>query len=91
MFKSLMRKETNDTYEAAYYMLQGAHLESVRIRRLQTNKAERMGVRNVWLMTMEGVPTEAVETWRVGQATANVKDIASARYRLKRKVHKALR
>lgn len=80
--------ETKNTYEAAYYICRGAKLYSVRTRRLPSNLANKRGYYTQWYMTLIDVPQRAINNFRQGYPMIDVRELASARRRLKRSVNR---
>jgi hypothetical protein len=76
--------EIRDTYEAAYYMLNGARL--IRARRLPVSAAHREKYLSAWrwILTLENVPPDFQTRWRQRQAFANIRELAQVRMKIKR-------
>ena len=88
---SLNKRTVKDTYEAAFYMIHGAIIESVSISRLAENDKRRFRrQRHLWILELDNVPYDAIKLWKTDQAFANVRDIERERNRIKRRVRKLL-
>lgn len=83
-------KKTANTYEAAYYLVNGAYLAGVVERKIALNKIDKYGYRFDWKMTMGNVPQRAIQDWRLGKASVNVRQYEAARRKLKKKIRKHL-
>lgn len=79
---------TQNTYEAAYYLSEGATLSEAKVRKVRENKITKLGYRNQWVMTLTGVPRKAIETWKNGTAQVNARTFEYKRVKLKKKVYK---
>jgi hypothetical protein len=85
-----MRRVVKDTYEAAYYMVNGAQMDTVRSIPVPMNKQGRKGYRYQWIMHMQDVPLDCVNDWQSGKATCGVQSLENARRNLKRQVKRSL-
>lgn len=74
-----------DTYEATWYLMNGASIVSVAARKVASKKA-RHGIGYQWIIQMDAVSPEWVKQWREGRATGNLKDYANKRLKLKDRV-----
>ena len=76
--------EVRDTYEAAYYMLNGARL--IKARRLPVSAARREKYLSAWrwILTLENVRPDFQTRWYQRQAFANIRELASVRMKIKR-------
>lgn len=85
-----MRVNVSNTYEAAYYKLEGAQIHSIRFTKLPENIAKkkiRSGIAPVkYIFEMTHVHEEALKAWRDGNPIANVKDLMFARLKIKKKI-----
>ena len=88
--KKKTSRTTTNTYEAAYYLVKGAALESVKERQVPQNKRDKKGYRKEWSITLNRVPVEEVENWTLGQANCKVRELESRRKYIKNKAKKAL-
>lgn len=84
------RREIVDSYEAAYYLMHGATVASVRTRSVGHHRRDRLGFRTMWIVTMENIPEPAVRLWREGTASGSLRSFADARKKLKKKVREFL-
>jgi hypothetical protein len=76
--------EVRDTYEAAFYLLNGARLKSFRQEAVPGSKLLNRLFHYQWILTLADVPEEISEIWKSRTATANIIDLARARKRIKR-------
>lgn len=81
-----MQKIIKNTYEATYYLISGAKLVDARVRKIPIHKQARRGLAYEWIMTLDGVPYDAVRLWGLGRAVANVRDFQATRSKLKKAV-----
>ena len=75
---------TKDTYECAYYLLYGASIVSVDVRRVRENKTLKKGYRQEFFFTIKNVPEWAIHTFKTDMAYGNIGDYIQARKRVKR-------
>lgn len=87
---SSMIRKTDNTYEAAFYLMFGAIVDNVRISRLNNAQAHKKMFRNMWIIELSNVPEDKVREWGFGTATANIRDYESARKKLKKLIIKRL-
>ena len=80
----LRSRETTDTYEASFYLMFGAKIESVRKRNLPQTKADKKGYRLEWVINLNNVPDWAYENWKTGYAFCNICDFVRERKKLKK-------
>lgn len=83
-------REIVDSYEAAYYFMQGAKIASVRTRSVRPKARHRLGFRTMWVVSMSDIPAEAMKAWREGSAAGSLRTFSDARRRLKRKISEYL-
>lgn len=85
-----MRIKTHNSYEATWYYIKGGHITHVRLQDVKPKRAERYGFNKRWVITMEGVPADAVKTWRMGRAMYPLDQFRSYRLKLKRAIREYL-
>lgn len=78
--------EVDDTYEAAYYMHLGGRVVGFREHRMASNSKKPF--RTLWILEMEDVPRFAIDKYKQGKASAPVKSIKVARFKIKKKIGK---
>lgn len=85
-----MQKEVRltDTYEAAWYIMNGAQLADVLVKTVEHGKRQIVGRSICWILTLKNVSNEAIEEWRTKQACANLAKFRLARMSIKRFVKK---
>ncbi len=76
----------DNTYEATYYLMNGAKLVGVEFRHVPENKQKKLRYLTNWIMTMRGVSRVEIELWKARIAEVNVRDFEIARRKLKRMV-----
>lgn len=85
-----MKIKISNTYEAAYYKLNGGQIVDIRFVKMPENKAKkriRAGIAPItYVFDMSNVPEEAIKAWRNNNPIANVKDLMFARLKIKKKV-----
>lgn len=81
--------KTDDTNEAAFYMLCGAKLQEIVFGKVQSNKWSKRGYTTAYKLTMSDVKIRHVRQWKDRRAVANVREYVDSRTRLKDKIHKA--
>lgn len=85
------KRSVRNTYEAAFYMTQGAVITNVEISKIAENSKKRtFKQRYQWIVELDHVSYGAVRLWKTHQAVANVRDIERERNRIKRFVKKIL-
>lgn len=79
-----------NTYEATFYILQGAQFIKSEQRKVPENKWDKLGYRTQWKVYLSRVPNRAIEIYKNGQAQANVYQFEIERRKLKRHIRKDL-
>lgn len=82
--------KTTDTYEAAWYLMNGGILKSVGLGKLQENKWSKLGYTTVFKMRLE-VESKFVKYWKSYKPMGNIRTFADTRQRLKKKIKKVKR
>lgn len=75
---------TRDTFEGAWYLMQGGVFDRVRERELPARRADKLGYKREWTIYFKKVPLHAIDVLREGRATVSIERIATERRRLKR-------
>lgn len=76
--------KTSDTYEASFYLMYGANIESIRQRPVSKNRARKRGYLIEYVVHLNDVPQWAINMWRTGQCYVNLQEFVITRKRLKR-------
>ena len=84
----MITKKCFNNYEAAYYLIHGAQVESFEIRSVARNAQEKLSRGHQWIFTLTNIPEFCVRRWRDHKAFANVSEIEAKRNYLKLKVKK---
>jgi hypothetical protein len=71
-------------------VLYGGKLVKTRTMVLNKHTATKRGYINQWTVTIDDVPTWAVETWRTHNAYGNITDYVDVRIKLKRAIKREL-
>ena len=85
----LRSRETTDTYEASFYLMFGAKIESVRKRNLPQSKADKKGYRLEWVISVNNIPDWAYECWKTGYTFGNIQEFVRERKKLKKLIKNA--
>jgi len=88
---NLTTKITDDSYEAAYYLMCGARFVSVKSRSVPVQKIKKMFIRHHWTIELNEVPVWASQKWKDYEAFGSLRDFVSARVRLKKKILEKLK
>lgn len=80
--------QTADTYEAAWYLLNGGFVKEIDFRRIAPNRASKVGYSTSYVITMSGVKPRFVRYWREHKAWGRIRAFSDARLSLKRKIDK---
>ena len=84
-----MKHVTKNSYEAAYYLARGGHLIAVELRSMPEAHRRKLGYLKGWKVEIE-VEKKYVDVWKDNKAQCLVKDLRSARRKLKRKIYETL-
>lgn len=79
-YKEIISK---DTYEVAFYVMNGASVTNVSQKKVAENKASRLGFRYEWTFTVK-VDEKYINLWNINNAYGNIKKFRSARLKIKR-------
>ena len=77
-----------DTYQAAWYLMNGGNFVSFEKRYIKAGKGKKYGIHQQWIMNIIDVPEAAITAWKNGTAKGSIRQFADARRRLKRLVKK---
>jgi len=83
--------KTTNTYEASFYMLYGAVLNTITTRRAQERTYRRNGISTICVLHLNNVPLWCIEMWRREIIYADIAAFIKIRTRLKEKMWRALR
>ena len=83
--------KTADTYEGAYYLMNGAYVTDIKLRRIPPNKKRKKGHSVSCVFTMRSVQEGNILDWKSQTAIVNVRDFTYSRIKLKRMMEKAKR
>lgn len=84
-----MTIKVEDTYEAAFYMMNGAVVTDFSYRKIPKNRRlKKTTYKLQWVMMMEGVQLDDVEAWKLHIAVVNVRAYKEQRLKLKMKIRK---
>ena len=72
-----VNRKVNNTYEATYYIMDGAKIDQIEYRKTKS------GYHN-WIFHLSNVNSNCVEKWRLGTAKVNVRKFQDERLRLKK-------
>lgn len=84
-----LRRTTSDTYEAAFYMMYGAEVESIRVRDMPTARTKKRGYNKEFVINLSNVEDWAYNTWRTGTAFCYLQGFIRERKRLKKIIRKS--
>ena len=84
-------RKVKNTYEAAFYMCNGAELIAVRATPVKKSKRAKSSFSHHWICTLKDVRARDVEMWQQNRAYCNVQEFESARKQLKREVKRAIK
>ena len=79
----LYSSTVRDSYEAAFYLTQGAKIDRV-TKKMIENKWGKVGYREQWLFHLKDIPGRAMEVYAKGIAQVPVLSLKRERLRLKR-------
>lgn len=74
---------TTNTYEATYYIMQGAQFISAESYPVNKNSVNKTGYTMEWTICLINVSDEAVEKYKSGTAEVNINDFEYTRRKLK--------
>ena len=75
---------TDCTYEAAFYLTQGAKIEKIEISKVAENRIDKLGYKNQWKIFLSDIPKRSINVWKNGLAQSLVLDIKRERQRIKK-------
>ena len=81
--------KTDDTNEAAFYILCGANLKEISFSRVQPNQWSKRGYTTAYDLTLTGVNQHFIRLWKEHRAMVNVREFSNVRQKLKDKIHRA--
>ena len=76
--------KTTDTYEASYYLMNGATIETIRTRNVPSNKQEQKGLKTECILHLKDVPEWAYLGWNEGICYADIIKFSKMRIKLKK-------
>ena len=82
---------TTNTYEATFYLISGATLDSVSFSRTAENKRQKLGYAITYRLYLTNVKEKCIKQWAESRAIVNVRQFADERKKLKRKIAKVQR
>ena len=82
--------KTKDVNEATFYVMYGGKFANVRRMLLNRKRAEHKGYIDQWTVTVDCVPSWAIDTWRTGQAYGNITNFVDVRTKLKKEIKREL-
>ena len=83
--------KTTNSYEAAYYLMYGAILKKITVKKLAENKWDKRGYRKECTFEIVDIPEWAIELWENRtSAFGNIKEYIYWRRKLKKKMNEAL-
>lgn len=83
--------KTKSTYEAAYYIMYGGVFSKLRQVKLCDRESGKKGYLYQWILTIDNVPVNIIETWRTRCAFGNITNFIDARIKLKKAIKRAIR
>lgn len=83
-----MEIKTADTYEASWYLMNGAVLKEIEFGKIQENKWSKKGYTKLYKMILTDVQPRLVDYWKSHRPTGNVRRFSEVRQHLKRKIQK---
>lgn len=79
---------TDDTYEAAYYILNGGVLNGINFGKVPECKWKKLGFKRSYILTIAGVEPRFERYWKEFRAVGNFRHFSNVRKNLKRKIKK---
>jgi len=83
--------ETRNTYEGAFYIMFGASLKEIRVRKVRENKIDKKGYRQECILTLDYVPKWAKDAWNSGYIYGDLVLFSKIREKLKKQMRQVLR
>jgi hypothetical protein len=85
-----MEYKTDDTYEAAFYMVHGARITGVSQGKLPDHRRKQFLSSHNWMIFLENVEDMDIVNYHNNTAVVNVREFEYCRRKLKRIVSKTL-
>lgn len=89
-YETTSKKFTN-SYEAAYYLMCGAKIVEVTVKKLSYHQSKKRGLRYQWVFRMDNIPTNCISDWSNHKAVGSLREFAEARIKVKQKVKQLLK
>jgi len=83
--------KTKNTYQAAFFIMFGASLIDIKVRKVQENKIEKKEYRRECVIYLNNVPRWAKEVWDSGYIYGDLVKFSQIREKLKKTMRKILR
>ncbi len=84
-----MEVKTENTYEAAWYLLMGGKLVEISFGKIQSSRVHKLGYTTSYKLTIVEVKQWFVNYWREGRPIGNIRQFSDIRIKLKRKISDA--
>ncbi len=81
-----MEIETDDLYEASFYVLNGGTFTGITFGKVQPNMRRKFGFSRKYIITLSGVEERFIRYWKDYRAIGNIRTFSNIRKNLKRKI-----
>ena len=85
-----VKKTTKNTYEAAFYLMNGAEIEAIRSIPVPRSKRQKRGYYNQWITTLKNIDETLIQLFEQGKAQVNLQEFENARRNYKREAKRLL-
>jgi len=75
-----------DIDEATWYILKGAQMVGIKIKKVAENRIRKVGHSQHWSVFLIHINARAMATWKSGKAAYPIKDFMTARRHLKNRI-----
>lgn len=82
--------KTDNVYEASFYLMYGAKLKDIQVRKVQENKVDKKGYRKQCTIYLDNVPGWCKLAWLSNYIYGELKTYVSIREKLKRQMRKKI-
>ena len=82
--------KTKNTYEASFYLMYGATLKGVKIRKVAENKIKKKGYQREWILELDNIPSWAKRAWEDGYIYGDLVLFSKTRDKLKKTIKYSL-
>jgi hypothetical protein len=83
--------ETKNTYEAAFYIMFGAFLKEIKIRKIAENKQIKKGYRRECILVIDNVQKWTKNAWENGYIYGDLVEFSRIREKIKKLMRRVLK